>query len=158
MPSENHKVYHLITEQRVFKRLEGEKQESASISHYSLLIAIIAQLSSSICSWGTGGEADCGLPNPLRGPAHSWLLGQSPLLITSSRGKMGAGGLEGFRVSFLLSCVSLCALCVCVCVHAQSCLTLWDPMDSTPPASSVHGILQARILEWVAISSSRRSS
>ena len=37
----------------------------------------------------------------------------------------------------------------------QSCLTLCDPMDCSPPGSSVHGILQARILEWVAISSSR---
>ena len=34
---------------------------------------------------------------------------------------------------------------------AQSCLTLCDPMDCSPPGSSVHGILQARILEWVAI-------
>ena len=41
---------------------------------------------------------------------------------------------------------------------AQSCLTLCDPMDCSPPGSSVHGILQARILEWVAISFSRGSS
>ena len=34
----------------------------------------------------------------------------------------------------------------------QSCLTLCDPMDGCPPGSSVHGILQARTLEWVAIS------
>ena len=34
----------------------------------------------------------------------------------------------------------------------QSCLTLWDPMDGSPPDSSVPGILQARTLEWVAIS------
>ena len=34
----------------------------------------------------------------------------------------------------------------------QSCLTLCDPMDCSPPGSSVRGILQARILEWVAIS------
>ena len=34
----------------------------------------------------------------------------------------------------------------------QSCQTLCDPMDSSPPGSSVHGILPARILEWVAIS------
>ena len=40
----------------------------------------------------------------------------------------------------------------------QSCPTLCDPMDCSPPGSSVHGILQARILEWVAISSSRGSS
>ena len=36
--------------------------------------------------------------------------------------------------------------------------TLYDPMDYSPSGSSVHGILQARILEWVAISSSRGSS
>ena len=34
----------------------------------------------------------------------------------------------------------------------QSCPTLWDPIDSSPPGSSVSGILQARTLEWVAIS------
>ena len=43
-------------------------------------------------------------------------------------------------------------------MHAQSCLPhLCDPMDCNPPGSSVHGVLQARILEWVAISSSRGS-
>ena len=41
---------------------------------------------------------------------------------------------------------------------AQSCLTLCDPVDCSPPGSSVHGILQARILEWGAISFSRGSS
>ena len=41
---------------------------------------------------------------------------------------------------------------------AQSCLTLCDPMDFSPPGSSNHGILQARVLEWVAISFSRGSS
>ena len=40
----------------------------------------------------------------------------------------------------------------------QSCPTLCDPMDYSLPGSSVHGILQARILEWVAMSSSRGSS
>ena len=34
----------------------------------------------------------------------------------------------------------------------QSCLTLCDPIDSSPPGSSVPGVLQARIPEWVAIS------
>ena len=34
---------------------------------------------------------------------------------------------------------------------AQSCLTLSDPMDYSPPGSSVHGIFQARVLEWGAI-------
>ena len=40
---------------------------------------------------------------------------------------------------------------------AQSCWTLCDPMDCTWPGSSVHGIFQARILEWVTISRSRES-
>ena len=44
------------------------------------------------------------------------------------------------------------------CLHArllQSCLTLCDPMDCSLPGSSVHGILQARILRWVAMPSSQ---
>ena len=41
---------------------------------------------------------------------------------------------------------------------AQLCPTLCDPMDCNPPGSTVHGIFQARILEWVSISSSRGSS
>ena len=41
---------------------------------------------------------------------------------------------------------------------AQSCPTLCNPVDCSPPGSSVHGILQARILEWVAIPFSRESS
>ena len=41
---------------------------------------------------------------------------------------------------------------------AQSCPTLCNPMDCSPPGSSAHGILQARILEWLAISFSRGSS
>ena len=41
---------------------------------------------------------------------------------------------------------------------AQSCPTLFHPMDCSLPGSSVHGILQAGILEWVAMPSSRRSS
>ena len=43
-------------------------------------------------------------------------------------------------------------------ICTQSCPTLCDPMDCSPPGSSVHGISQARILEWVAISFSRGSS
>ena len=56
------------------------------------------------------------------------------------------------------SCVCVC-VCVCVSCSAaaaaklpQSCLTLCDPIDGGPLGSSVPGILQARILEWVAIS------
>ena len=46
---------------------------------------------------------------------------------------------------------------MCVCSVAKSCPTLCDTMDCSLPGSSVHGIFQARILEWVAISSSRAS-
>ena len=45
---------------------------------------------------------------------------------------------------------------MCVLV-TQLCPTLCDPMDSNPPGSSVHGILQARILQWVASSFSNRN-
>ena len=50
------------------------------------------------------------------------------------------------------------AVCVCLCLWAKSIQlrpTLCDPVDHSPPGSSVHGILQARILEWVATPSSR---
>ena len=49
-------------------------------------------------------------------------------------------------------------MCWFVCVHAQSCLTLCDTMDCSLPGSSVHGVSQARILEWAAIFFSRGSS
>ena len=53
--------------------------------------------------------------------------------------------------------VHTCVKCVKMLV-VQSCLILCDPMDFSLPGSSVHGILQARILEWVAIPFSRGSS
>ena len=68
------------------------------------------------------------------------------------------------RVSHCVSCIAgrfftvgALYLLYCMSVYAQSCLTLWDPMDSSPPGSSVYGIFQARILEWVAISFSKGS-
>ena len=48
----------------------------------------------------------------------------------------------------------LCDVCA---LSLQSSPTLWDPMDYSQPGSSVHGLLQARILEWVAMPSSKRS-
>ena len=64
-------------------------------------------------------------------------------------------------------CAYMCIIYVCVCITymyeserevAQLCPALCDPMDCSPPGSSIHGILQARILEWVAISFPRGSS
>ena len=56
---------------------------------------------------------------------------------------------SGMAARFLSGCCGLVA---------QSCLTLHDPMDCSPPGSSVHGISQATILEWVAIPFSKGSS
>ena len=55
--------------------------------------------------------------------------------------------------------------CICIYINhiskfkefvTQLCLILCDPMDCSPPGSFVHGILQARILEWVAVSFSKK--
>ena len=51
-------------------------------------------------------------------------------------------------------CVCVCA-CACACLVAQLCVTLCDPMDCNPSGSSLHGMLQARILEWLATSCSK---
>ena len=48
--------------------------------------------------------------------------------------------------------------CVCYVLDCLSRPTLWDSMDCSLPGSSVHGILQIRIVEWVAMHSSRGSS
>ena len=58
-----------------------------------------------------------------------------------------------------LTVVSIVCMYVCVCVQPlQSCLTLCNAMSCSPPGSSAHGVLQARILEWIAMPSSRGSS
>ena len=57
--------------------------------------------------------------------------------------------------SVKLEMIPVCAFCVQM---LQSCSTLCDPMDHSSLGSSVHGVLQARILKWVAMPSSRGSS
>ena len=59
---------------------------------------------------------------------------------------------EPLNILEMLFCI------MCVCSVVKSYPTLCDPMDCSLPGSSVYGISQARILEWVAISSSRESS
>ena len=62
------------------------------------------------------------------------------------------------------SCPGYCIQChsehcdACACMHAQSHPTICNPIDHSLPDSSVHGILQARILEWVVMSFCRGSS
>ena len=58
---------------------------------------------------------------------------------------------------WFLSFFSILQMCVCVLV-AQSRRALCDPMDCSPPDDSVHGILQARILEWITVPFSRLST
>ena len=69
-----------------------------------------------------------------------------------------------FKADFteILSClvtselvIKVECVCVSVCLAIQSCPILCDPKDCSPPGSSDRGVLQARILEWVAISFSR---
>ena len=72
---------------------------------------------------------------------------------TEERGRLQSMGSQRLRHDWATS------LSECACVHvcAQSCLTLCDPMNCSLLGSSVQGIFLARILEWVAISSSRGS-
>ena len=55
-------------------------------------------------------------------------------------------------------CLSAIEWIYCCCLVAKSCPTHCDPVDCSPPGSSVHGIFQARMLEWISISFSRGSS
>ena len=66
-------------------------------------------------------------------------------------------GKEQFVIGILEVCRNKIYCCV-LCLVAQSSLIIFDPMDCSLPDSSVHGILQARILEWVALPFSRESS
>ena len=59
----------------------------------------------------------------------------------------------GVSCHFLLQCMKVKS----ESEVTQSCLTLSDPVDCSPPGSSVHGIFQARVLEWVAIAFSKKN-
>ena len=89
------------------------------------------------CSWG---------PGRWRWPDHSCPLKPLALLVSAPllpRGNVSPGFSDLLAVQVWVT---------------QLCLTLCDPMDYNLPGSSVHGILQTRILEWVAIPFSRGSS
>ena len=63
-----------------------------------------------------------------------------------------------FEKKYKLNASSLTFVCIVGCLVAQSCLTLCEPMDCSPPGSSVHGILQAKKLEYSAMPSFREYS
>ena len=101
----------------------------------------------------------------------TWLPG-APWLLASRRGllgqntlhfspQIGLSGLSSWSRSQEGACWGQCpggGEYTLLCLVAQLCPTLHDPMGCSPPGSSVHGILQVRILEWVAMTSSRGSS
>ena len=62
----------------------------------------------------------------------------------------GKGGGREFRMGD--TCITMADSCATAAKSLQSCLTLCDPIGGSPPGSPVPGILQARTLEWIAIS------
>ena len=90
-------------------------------------------------------------PAPHRAPAGAW--GRR----TPSSCRTG-GGAVFFKLSVYPSLSLFLSLRFSVCVHTQSCPTLCNALGCRQPGSSVRGILQARILEWAVVSSSRGSS
>ena len=93
------------------------------------------------------------LPHPEIKPGSPAL--QADSLPTELSGKSLALLIRFQRINLSEQTVSE-SICCC-CLITKLCL-FYDPMDCSPPGSSVHGIFQARILEWVAISFSRGSS
>ena len=88
----------------------------------------------------------------------AWLLGKVQNSIRSCHWKKFS---SLHKISYLFFCGGTCFTFTCFTFFfliTQSCLTLCNSMDCSLPGSSVHGIFQARILEWVAISFSRGTS
>ena len=98
-------------------------------------------------SWILIGRTDAEAEAPIlwSPDVKSWLIGKDP-----DTGK-DRGQKKGMRC-WMVSLTQWTCVCVCVCVWVtQLCLTPCDPMDCSLPGSSVHGICQARVLEWGAI-------
>ena len=94
-------------------------------------------------------------------PQGHWAHGYFPNIRKKQQSnpmKHQTGFLLFSAICWVFSSSSFIPLCAVLCLAAQSCLTLYDPTDCSPPGSSVHGMLQARMLEWVAMPSSRGSS
>ena len=96
---------------------------------------------------------------------HSTILTKPKLISDSNKNNekklkhfrewWGVGLSEEVAVGLRSEFLALKRSCACVLSCFQSCLTLCHPVDCSPPGSSVHRILQARILEWVAMPTSR---
>ena len=101
---------------------------------------------------GTTEDEMAGWHHWLNGRESEWIPrvgdGQGGLACCDSWGRKESDTTERLNWTELNTCMHAKAL--------QSCPTLCDPVDSSPLGSAIHRILQARILEWVAISSSMR--
>ena len=86
--------------------------------------------------------------------SYDTALDGSPLLLSALWESLHSGG-SAVHPSTFQPCTRLSIFCCCLLI--KSYLTLCDSMDCSLPGSSVHGIFQARTLEWVAISFSRGS-
>ena len=98
-------------------------------------------------------------------PFPGWVTHFAQVILISKEWKTAAvccgyHGTAGLLFNFLVFISSHNSFYICCwwCLVTKLCLTLCDSMDCNLPGSSVHGILRARILEWVAISFSRGSS
>ena len=99
------------------------------------------------------------LPNGLSPLVGTSALKKNPLFIFSlvlvhnSIKNALSAGLDGqISLIYLSTYSSIKCIAAAAAKSPQSCLTLCDPIDGSPPGSSIPGILQARTLEWVAIS------
>ena len=97
--------------------------------------------------------------NPWRPCKYRFSSNFGPMTVASISGScLGQSGCGEELNSTLFSAVSYRNSHTVLCLVAQSYQTFCDPMGWSPPGSFVHGISQARILEWVAMPSSRGSS
>ena len=96
--------------------------------------------------WQQGEGSLLPSPNLITDPAR---LGEKNHLVYHFLEEFTLGSKDQ-RVNFLGVTYIVCAVVVLLC-WAQSCWTLWDPMDCSSPGSSVRGIFHAIILEWLAL-------
>ena len=96
---------------------------------------------------------------PGESPFHSVTAGNELLPLRRGCHEGGGGfGRSNYYSESFVSVLHSTRVPMLFCMHGQSCPTLCDPLDHSPPGSSVHGILWARRLEWAAISFFRGSS
>ena len=122
--------------------------QSLLLSKHSASICYIGPNEASTPPWHPDSASGwhllwCKLTNRRDSPSHLWAAPWAPLHHGNSE-NLGSPLFSELNIPIL-----------CVCVLIQSCPTLCNPVDCSPSGSSVHGVYQARILEWVTIFFSR---